>query len=67
MVADHIRVPGVGRYVGPGMRFWLGMHANGARRHIIPVKGSQEVHQCDVVLPGVLGEQRRGPDQPHRP
>jgi len=30
---------GVGRYVAPGTRFWLGMRANGPRRHIIPIKG----------------------------
>jgi hypothetical protein len=30
---------GVGRYVAQGTRFWLGMHANGPRRHIIPIKG----------------------------
>jgi hypothetical protein len=30
---------GVGRYVAPGIRFWLGMHANGPRRHINGAKG----------------------------
>jgi hypothetical protein len=38
-VAGHIRFCGVGRYVASGIRFWLGMYANGPRRHIIPIKG----------------------------
>ena len=50
---------GVGRYVAPGIGFWLGMHASGPRRHIIPIKGFGGTASVRRRPSSVLGEQHR--------
>jgi len=47
---------GVRRYVAQGMRFWLGVHTRGPRRHIIPIVSLDYRRSShDTTSPDIFG------------